>query len=238
MRQTARAVFFDAGQTLLRPADSVGAIYARVASTHGVTAGPEPLNVAFRAAFAEHRKDLFTASSEEQEHRCWRRIVASTFESVLHCDAFGGAFDGFVADLYRTFADPGTWRVFDDVRPLLTHLADAGIRTAVVSNWDSRLPALLEALGLRASFEFVLTSAEAGASKPNPRIFEMALNRLGMQAREVLHVGDSHEEDILGAQAAGIAALQICRDGVATPGMPGVIRSLEELDPRRVPVFG
>jgi putative hydrolase of the HAD superfamily len=75
-----------------------------------------------------------------------------------------------------------------------------GLALCVVSNWDCSLPEHLERLGLRLP---VVTSAEAGAAKPDPAIFRLALERLGVDPRRTLHVGDSREDE-QGARAAGL----------------------------------
>ena len=82
-------------------------------------------------------------------------------------------------------------------------LARRGLRLAVVSNWDVGLHDHLDALGLTALVDAVVTSAEAGAPKPAPRVFELALERLGAAARRAVHVGDA-ESDAEGARAAGL----------------------------------
>jgi putative hydrolase of the HAD superfamily len=75
-----------------------------------------------------------------------------------------------------------------------------GLALCVVSNWDVGLSEQLERLGLRLP---VVTSAEAGAAKPDPAIFRLALERLGVEPQRTLHVGDSPEDEA-GATAAGL----------------------------------
>lgn len=89
--------------------------------------------------------------------------------------------------------EPGA---FEAVRRLQLH----GLALCVVSNWDCSLPEHLEQLGLRLP---VVTSAEAGAAKPDPAIFLLALERLGVEPSRALHVGDSPEDE-QGARAAGL----------------------------------
>jgi putative hydrolase of the HAD superfamily len=82
-------------------------------------------------------------------------------------------------------------------------LAARGLRLAVVSNWDVGLHDHIAALGLNGLFGAVVTSAEAGAPKPDPAVFHLALERLGVSPGRAAHVGDS-EADEEGARAAGI----------------------------------
>jgi putative hydrolase of the HAD superfamily len=84
-------------------------------------------------------------------------------------------------------------------------------------------------VGLLERFDAVVTSAEAGASKPDPVVFRSALSRLGVASHRALHCGDDPVRDCAGARAAGIAAVLLVRgaepDGDAWP----TIGSLAEL---------
>jgi putative hydrolase of the HAD superfamily len=224
------AILFDAGGTLLRVQRSVGEIYAQRAARHGVSVSPEALEAAFRKIWDDRRDSLLTSTSDEIERRWWYEVVEDVFAATRQRAAFGDSFEGFFDELYDLFSTPTVWRVFEDVSPTLDMLENHGIRTAVVSNWDCRLPRLLERLGLAERFEFILTSAQAGFRKPDPRIFEAALNRLGLLASRVVHVGDSYEDDIIGAKSAGVTAVLIERQGNQETDCPA-IRSLKDLLP-------
>jgi 2-haloalkanoic acid dehalogenase type II len=114
---------------------------------------------------------------------------------------------------------------YPDTVPALGALRDREIRLVVVSNWDCSLPAVLERCGLGGLLDAVVTSAGTGARKPDPAIFERALELAGCAPEEALHVGDTADEDVAGARAAGIAALLIDRKGNI-----GDISSLEQID--------
>lgn len=115
------------------------------------------------------------------------------------------------------------FRAFPDAGPALAALRELGLTLICVSNWDYSLPDVLERCGLRAALDGVVTSAAVGARKPDPEIFARALTLAGRPPSEVLHVGDSPEEDGAGAAAAGIRHLLIDRDGGAD------IASLDEI---------
>jgi HAD superfamily hydrolase (TIGR01509 family) len=89
------------------------------------------------------------------------------------------------------------------VRESLRALEARGVTLAVVANWDCALPGHLERLGLARSFSAIVTSAEAGAAKPDPAPFRIALERLGVPPERALHIGDG-EVDEAGAAAAGL----------------------------------
>ena len=127
----------------------------------------------------------------------------------------GGAVSGEVfARLASHFRDPSSWAVYPDVAGTLDALERRGLLLAVVSNWDSQLPALLEGLGLSRRFRTVSVSAIEKTGKPEPEIFLRTCARLGVAPGESLHVGDSLREDYEGARGAGLSALLLDRQGV------------------------
>ena len=89
------------------------------------------------------------------------------------------------------------------VRETLQALRDRGIVLAMVSNWDCALHEHVERVGLSHLFTTIVASAEAGAEKPDPRIFRLALERLGVDPARALHVGDERNDEE-GAAAAGM----------------------------------
>jgi putative hydrolase of the HAD superfamily len=105
------------------------------------------------------------------------------------------------------------FRAYRDAAPALAELRALGVRLVCVSNWDYSLPDVLARVGLADELDGVVTSAAAGARKPDPRLFEAALEVAGCAADEALHVGDTPTEDVEGAKAAGVRALLIDRDG-------------------------
>jgi len=118
---------------------------------------------------------------------------------------------------------------FADARPALEAARSRGQRLVVASNWDVSLHGVLRTLELEPLLDGIVTSAEVGSRKPAPAIFERALALVGARADEVIHVGDSLDEDVAGARAAGIDPVLVRRG----PGPPvsGVltISSLDEL---------
>lgn len=123
---------------------------------------------------------------------------------------------------------------YPDVPEALAGLRSAGHRLVVVSNWDVSLHEMLRTTGLDALVDAAISSAEAGARKPSPAIFQraLALRAAGAPGRRpALHAGDSLELDVAGARAAGLEAVLIARDGVpgSVPEGIVVLRSLEGL---------
>lgn len=125
------------------------------------------------------------------------------------------------------------FRVFPDVRPALERLAAAGLRLGVVSNWDYALEDALTDAGIAGFFPVAISSAGAGVAKPNPRLFFLAARALGVRTDELLHVGDSLEEDAEAARVAGGRGVLLQREEDAAPPPPRVplLRTLADLSP-------
>jgi putative hydrolase of the HAD superfamily len=133
------------------------------------------------------------------------------------------------------------FRVFPEVPAVLARLRDAGLRLVVASNWDVSLSEVLDRLGLAELVDGVVSSAAVGAAKPDPRLLEAALGLAGVAPTQAVHVGDSLEEDVGAAQAAGVAAVLLVREpaaravgrreatAVEVPAGVPVISSLQEL---------
>ena len=124
------------------------------------------------------------------------------------------------------------FEAFPDAAPALDELRSRGLRVVAASNWDSSLPEVLERTGLAPLLDGVVSSAAAGAAKPDPRLFEAALELAGVAPRDALHAGDRPDKDVEGAHALGMRAVLIARDGPppSAAGAP-VIATLAELPP-------
>ena len=102
---------------------------------------------------------------------------------------------------------------FPDAAPALERLRSRELTLVVVSNWDCSLGEVLARCGLDPLLDGAVSSAEAGARKPDPAIFGPALEIAGVEPAAALHVGDTFEEDVDAAHAAGIPVLFIDREG-------------------------
>jgi putative hydrolase of the HAD superfamily len=113
----------------------------------------------------------------------------------------------------QTLVDSIRFAPYPDAVPALEQLRADGRKLVCVSNWDCSLGEVLERCGLAAHLDGAVSSAEARAQKPEPAIFEAALRFAGVGALEAVHVGDTREEDVAGAEAAGVRALLLDREG-------------------------
>jgi putative hydrolase of the HAD superfamily len=128
----------------------------------------------------------------------------------------------------RAMLEALEFRAYPDVLPALGELRERGITLVVASNWDCSLSDWLGPAGITDLVDGVVTSAEVGAPKPHPRVFERALAIAAVAPFEALHVGDKVDNDVEGAAAAGVRAVLVQRDGQAPAGVE-TVRSLREL---------
>ncbi len=226
-----RAVSFDVGNTLLRADPSPGAVYARVLAERGIAVETSTVEDAFRTAWQRANQDV---SEGQDRYRVgggvrpfWRRIVYGVVSRLAlerNVD-----IDMLLDRLLEEFARPDSWHVFADVRPTLATLHHAGLRLGVTSNWDDRLPGLLERLGLSRWFEVITVSHLVGAEKPAAGPFDATVRALRVAPGELLHVGDSYADDVIGARNAGVRAVWLQRGHRQQSSQPTSIATLDAL---------
>lgn len=225
------AVTLDAAGTLFEVAEPVGVTYARVAARHGIGVTATELDRAFRAALAGAPPLAFPGASPvrlpDHERAWWYAVVRRTFGAA----GMSSHFDACFAELFDFYARAAAWRVFADAPEALRALRARGLRVGVVSNFDTRLVGLLDQLGLAPLVDRIVHSTRAGVAKPDPAIFHLALEALGVPPAEALHAGNEVVADVEGARAAGLRAVLVDREGRLAPLPPGVprVRTLAEL---------
>ena len=206
-----RAFSIDAAGTLLVPRESIAAVYHRHAARHG--------SVCTSAEIATVLPDAMRSlRSLRAEDPGWRAYWSAVIARATGCDA-----PALLDELYAHFADPNAWRLVPDAEPTLATLRERGFAIAVLSNWDERLRATLDGLGVLARIDALVVSAEVGVEKPDPRIFAIACERLGVAPHELVHVGDDDDDDLVGARAAGCSALHVDRDLGGLAGLLGLL---------------
>lgn len=220
------AVFFDAANTLLYPFPSVGDIYAEVAGRYGVSTTGTEVQRAFRHAWGSmqtlaQRDPVRYGVGESDGRRFWHALVHEVFAQI----ALPEAFDAFFDELYWLFAQPTVWRLFPECRAVLQTLRQQGYIVGVISNWDIRLLDILQGLELMQYFQHVSISAVVGWEKPHAEIFRHATAAVAVAPARALHIGDSLQADVQGAQQAGLQPLWVQREGTATADCP-MIRDL------------
>jgi putative hydrolase of the HAD superfamily len=112
-------------------------------------------------------------------------------------------------------------RLVPGVETLLPYLRKFGVRLGIVSNNTlATQKTKLERLGIDRHFDDLVVSAEHGVSKPDPRLFKVALKRLGSAASDAVYVGDRWDLDVVGARSAGVMPVWFNRFGLGESGAP------------------
>ncbi|HVL90120.1 MAG TPA: HAD-IA family hydrolase [Actinomycetota bacterium] len=216
------AVLFDAGETLVRPEPSFGGLLHAILHDLGYVHTEDEVERCARPA-------LMTALDRATaERRPWSVSPDSSiaFWSGVYTDMLGGLGiedrDGALATrIYREFAQPHRYGLFPDALPALRELKVRGYRLGVVSNWEDWLASLFERLGVASLFDAVVVSGSEGVEKPDPAIFAIALERMGVPPERSVYVGDSLTHDVAPALSLGMGAVLIDRhrryDGVHRP---------------------
>ena len=204
-----KVVFFDALGTLVDLEPPWIGLRERLGDSDGI---PDQQLVAAVKAEMAYYKEHSSEGRDEASLADLRERCAAVLSQALGRDVSA-----------ETLIESIRFDAFPDVAPALGELRSRGLGLFCVSNWDVSLSQVLGRCGLREALDGVVTSAQTGARKPDPAIFDAALRLAGCDADEALHVGDTPEEDLAGARAAGVRALLIERDG------GGDIASLEEI---------
>ena len=152
---------------------------------------------------------LGNETNDEKERIWWYTLVREVFEPQGSMPNF----DEFFHVLHSSFVEKHLWEIYSEVEEVLTDLKKKGFILGIVSNWDLRLPTVIKNLELTSYFDFLVSSSACGATKPAAKIFQEALKQAKARPHEAVHVGDTYEEDFIGAEAVGIKALLLDRQG-------------------------
>jgi putative hydrolase of the HAD superfamily len=224
------AICFDMGYTLLEHTPTGPDLYRRVLGENGVTVTVEDVELATRPAHEFYiqavREGRPFESSMELATEFWAEYNAVILDR-LGLPRKSNATLG--ERIYTEAWSPAAWRPFPEVLDTLAALRAEGIKLAIISNFVDTLGAVCDHHGLTPHFDLVLSSVAAGAMKPDPAIFALALHRLGVSAADSWHVGDNFWADILGARAAGMTGVFLDRAGLLPHPDGPAVRSLDQL---------
>jgi putative hydrolase of the HAD superfamily len=230
VRARCSAVFFDVGNTLLYPHPSVSRVCEEILRAAGHARDLEAIEE-LMPLVDEYYEDRFRAddtfwTSEEATSGVWVGMYS------LLCRRLGieDEAEDLARTVYAEFGKADRWRAYDDVAPAFMRMRESGAKVGIISNWDGRLEGLLGGLGLLPLIDTIVSSAAVGLHKPDPRIFELACERLGVEPAACAHVGDHFYSDVLGARAAGLRPVMIDRRGTGSTAPVTVISSLDELE--------
>lgn len=203
-------IFFDAVGTLIHLPKGVGYHYALVGAGIGLDLDPDSLDRAFLESWREMPPRPATGLLREDDDKGWWRELVGRVLDRTRTETTALDRDAYFEVVYEHFAEAGVWELYPEVVETLERLR-ARHRLAVISNFDGRLRAILEQLGVSKYFESLVISSEVGADKPDALIFRRALELNRVAAPEALHVGDDPVRDWEGAAAAGIRVVRLQR---------------------------
>jgi putative hydrolase of the HAD superfamily len=229
-------VFFDAGETLLRPHPSFPELFAQTSRAYGVQIEPEDVQ-RVQGELAPHLIDLAeeegeegltyegSSLSEEGSERFWMHLYRRLLRELGIVD------EGLARALFDVFSSSASYKLFDDALPTLDALRAEGYRMGLISNFEKWLEQMLVDLEVGHHFDPSVISGIVGIEKPDPAIYELALEKAGVAPEQAIHVGDSPGMDMVPAAEAGIRGVLIDRlDRYQDTGHHR-ISSLEELPP-------
>ena len=133
-------------------------------------------------------------------------------------------------DLHAYHQAHNLWELVPEgVRPALAALRDRRLTLVVVSNANGTLRAHMDRIGLSSHVDIVIDSQDEGVEKPDPRLFQIALERAGARPESTIHVGDLYQVDIVGARAAGLRGVLLDETGLHYDADCDRVASLAEL---------
>jgi len=220
MKAGSAAVFLDALGTLVRlepPAPRLRHLLGEA----GFEVTEERAAAGFAAEISYYLAHHLEGSDRERLERLRDRCAVAMMEAL--------ALPGLdQPTARRLMLEALEFTAYPDALEAARALRDDGRVLVVVSNWDCSLPDWLGPTGLLELIDGVVTSASVGAAKPNAAMFHRALELAGVEPAGVVHVGDSLDNDVVGARGVGIRPILMQRDGDPPAGVESV-RSLTEV---------
>lgn len=209
---------FDATGTLIELTEDVGEVYRRVALRFGVDLPAWRLDDAFRRVLARAGMpvgDGATAATRRQaEAEAWSDLIRQTFQATDSTVRFDD-FPEFAKSLFEYYAGSQAWRIRGQAQALhaaLAALGREGFPMAVVSNFDHRLPRILQALGIKDYFDDILIPCDTGCRKPHAAVFDLAARQLDRPRRALVYIGDDPSETLERIAGLGVRTIAIGND--------------------------
>jgi putative hydrolase of the HAD superfamily len=199
------SIVFDAVGTLIRPQESVSAVYHRCGQRHG----SKLERAEVRERFGKGRHLFFTNSPEQPssdaiERQLWSQLVQFVFADVA-------TWQPLFEELWDYYASPGSWNLYPEVTDCLERLWEGGYTVAIASNFDSRLVAICRALSPLDRVRHLYFSGQLGYRKPDPHFYELIRRQLPAGDQTPLMIGDDAEKDVAAALRAGWQARHLDR---------------------------
>jgi HAD superfamily hydrolase (TIGR01662 family) len=228
-----KAVFFDLDGTLRHSVPSGGEVFTDYVVTLGLAVNDEARLRALRwehlywASSVDLRDDLLAHAGETENF--WieysRRRLIALGASPQWAREFAAKASVHMGEFYRPESI-----VPEDVRRALPQLKQAGYILGVISNRDKPFLDVLKDHGIDEFFDFSLAAGEVNVFKPEPGVFEHALQRLNLSPQEAIYVGDNYYADVVGARRAGLQPVLYDPLGIFPDPDCATIKSFDELN--------
>jgi putative hydrolase of the HAD superfamily len=208
-----KAVFFDLYHTLVRYEPPQEELEANALKDFGINADPGQFDRPMVMANEFLYKEIARRPLSQRSHDETIALYAQ-YQRIVLTEAGIAADEKLVRGMLGKMQQLKIELVlFDDVAPILTELKSRGLILGLISNVERDLTATISRLGLPSWLDIVVTSLDAGFSKPQPQIFAAAMRQAAVQPSEAIYVGDQYEVDCLGAGQAGMKAILLDRGG-------------------------
>ena len=229
---TIRAIFYDAGHTLVRPRPGIDEVWDFLAHQLGIdieASGRKPFPDVGAFFYSRLGEDgLGAYASDRQARTFWTEYYAYALRDAAP-DVPPEEIVSAGEAIYDWYKEPAQWEPFPETIDALRAARARGLVQGVVSDWGTDLLPILHAHEITLLMDFVVASAVVGTSKPHREIFLYALDRANVSAEEAVYVGDSYLADVLGSRGAGLHPVLIDREKKAPPIDAPVVRSLIEV---------
>ena len=208
-----KAIFFDWFNTLASYEPAREKLHSQALKEYGFEVSPDKVLPAVLEGdeyFFEENTNSPVAKRDPEE----QAEILMRYQSIIVSKAGVKADRELVAKVMKKVGElfKGTrWILFDDALPILKELKQQNFIVGLLSNFDKDMKPIFRELSLEPYLDFAVTSKEVGADKPNPLIFQTALQRAGVDASEAIHVGDQYKIDVVGARGVGITPILIDR---------------------------
>ncbi|MCL2136311.1 MAG: HAD-IA family hydrolase [Coriobacteriia bacterium] len=225
---TIKAVFFDAGQTLVHPVPD-GAGFSAVGRELGFEISWEAISASNSQMYARYNEYYENDPSFWDDQSRARAVWVDAYTLLYQLLGTGDKALQLANMAYDFYFNPGAWYAYEDVEKNLADLSARGLKLGLISNWDKSLVPVMRDLGLDQYFTIMISSTDVGMHKPDAAIFHYALGQLDVLPQEAIHVGDHLTADVQGALDAGLHAVYI--DRYESHPEYGLAPRIELLDP-------
>lgn len=225
-----KAVLFDVGSTLIEPDPEIDGVFHAVATERGHGVDSEIVSSHMPAVNSFYEEEYLRDGDFWCSHEGSVEMYLDMYRYLAHLCGLAHDAEDIAHQVNERYRSAASWKLYDDVLPCLKKLKARHERLGIVSNWSSNLEDLIRDLRMAPYFDEIVASADVGYRKPNPMIFTIMLERLGIDASEAVHVGDRPDADGAGAEAAGVRPIIIDREGRFSDCGYTTIRTLDELD--------